>query len=141
MLLDSSESKGKLIGWLKELLLLREQRYEESRAKSLAVLVDFWGLTRDEAQLVYASLKNGMPEFERGTCRTCKGDGQVHRVVRSGCFGSEIDSGTCSKCNGTGIDDQRIKLPGQEGADDKAPDTDRGQNGEAGAPGAVLDVP
>ena len=103
-----AEQQAEIVGWLKELQELRAMRAAETKASLMESLIGFYGLTQEEAQLVWADLDagNGI-QWEAGECRKCKGRGREEEA--SGCFGLTMRD--CFTCSGTGKDDKRIKVP------------------------------
>lgn len=104
--------ESQIPAWLTELHDYRKDEAEEKKASAMKTLTDFFKLTTEEAERVYAWMLAGIPvEYEKGTCRTCKGRKRVWKMVRAGCFGVDTDLVRCEKCDGTGVDERRIKIP------------------------------
>jgi len=104
--------ESQIPAWLTELHDYREEEAEEKMASTMKTLTDFYKLTTEEAERVYAGMLAGIHvEFEKGTCRTCKGKKRVWKIKAVGCFGMDQDLESCEKCYGTGVDEQRIKVP------------------------------
>ncbi len=112
VLLDSPDGREKLLGWLTELRDLRIQNDARAKRDSMETLTGLYGLTEEEAVLVWQSLSAGRQlEYEEGRCRKCNGLGRVEVFERGGCFGSVFHTESCFTCNGKGVDPKRIKVP------------------------------
>jgi hypothetical protein len=87
-----------------------EQIRVQKRAGVLSSLQNHWGLTEPEAIMLADHMEKNPGsqfEYEKGSCRTCDGDGHT---VEMGCMGGSTR--TCPKCDGTGVDTMRLKVPG-----------------------------
>jgi len=111
--LVEADEQTEILAWLKELHERRIEEDAEATASAMKALVE-WGLTQDEATLVWDNLRNGKGvEYESGKCRKCGGKGRVEKGSPSGCFGFEYKHEDCFTCRGTGTDSKRIKVPTQ----------------------------